>query len=209
MALKHLLYRCPACGHDPTSGKGDVVECAGCGASYRRGRADPARIAVTGGDGGGSREVPAGELVDAIEAHGGPRTAARSSGDGAVRYASDVEVRRSEGEEVPVRHRGEVLGFVERLGKPENGQLAADADGLSLLKNGDPVGRWNLMDIRAIQATSSALQISTRENQIFHFRFVDDSPRRWEELLRWLVSEAYRREGRGEVVEFQPRIVTR
>ncbi len=208
MPLRHLLYRCPTCGHDPTSGVGDVAECPACGASYRRGRADPARILVVPGDGAEGREVPPGELVDAMEELGGPRTAARAP-DGSLRYEAEVETRRSEEVEIPLHHRGEVLGFVERLGDAEEGRLVATADSLSLLRNGDPVSHWNHLDIGAIQASSSALQVSTRENRVFHFRFVEDSPKRWEDLLRWLVAEAYRREGRGEVVEFQPRIVTR
>lgn len=208
MPLRHLLYRCPACGHDPTSGIKDVAECPECGASYRRGRSDPGRILVTPPDGSPGREVRAGRLVDAIEELGGPRTAARAA-DGTVRYEANVEARRSEGDDLPLRYRGEVLGFVERLGEGQDARLVATGEALSLLRNGDPVNHWNLLDIAAIQASSSALQISTREARVVQFRFRDDSPKRWEDLLRWLVAEAYRREGRGEVVEFQPRIVTR
>lgn len=208
MPLKHLLYRCPSCGHDPTEGVKDVAECRACGTSYRRGRADPGRILVAPTDGSEPREVAPGTLVDAIEAHGGPRTAARAP-DGSIRYEADVEASRSEEAERPLRHRGQLLGFVERLGDGWKGRLVATGDALSLLRDGEPVNHWNLLDLGAIQASSSALQISTRENRVFQFRFAGDSPRRWEDLLRWLVAEAYRREGRGEVVEFQPRIVTR
>lgn len=208
MPLRHLLYRCPTCGHDPIPGVKDVAECPACGTSYRRGRADPARILVVPGDGSEGREVAPGELVDAMEELGGPRTAARMP-DGSLRHEADVEVRRSGEAEAPVRHRGELLGFVERLGDAEEGRLVATSGSLSLFRDGDPVRHWNHLDIGAIQASSSALQISTRENRVFHFRFVEDSPKRWEDLLRWLVADAYRREGRGEVVEFQPRIVTR
>ncbi len=41
------------------------------------------------------------------------------------------------------------------------------------------------------------------------FRFLTGSPRLWEALLQHAVQALYRRQGRGEIREFQPRIVVR
>jgi hypothetical protein len=38
------------------------------------------------------------------------------------------------------------------------------------------------------------------------FRFVEDSPRRWDELLRHAVARRWEALGRGTIREFQPRI---
>jgi len=67
---------------------------------------------------------------------------------------------------------------------------------------------WSLLEIRAVQTSSSSLQFSPRGGGLVELRFPYDSPLRWETLLRGALRRAYRREGRGEIVEFQPRIVT-
>lgn len=205
MPLIHLLYRCPRCGRDPVEGEKEVVTCPGCGTRFTRGVEDPGRIRLDR-EGEPPTEVPTGALVDAIEALGGPRTAATAE-DGRIRYEAEVVVRRCLAED-PVLHRGEVLGFVERRGEPEEGVLRLTGDALAFLRDGRKTSGWGLLDLRAIQASSSSLQISVADGSVVQLRFVEDSPRRWEDLLRWVLQVAYRREGRGEIVEYQPRIVT-
>jgi len=121
-----------------------------------------------------------------------------------------VQVRRGAGREGPVIYRGEVLGFAEELGEPEEGLLELNTTALILRdpeRRSTPRGVWSLLDIQAVQTTSSALQISPAAGGVVHFRFLDDSPRRWEELLHSRIRDAFRLEGRGEILEFQPRIV--
>lgn len=202
MPLIYLLYRCPECGHDPTEGRGDRARCPSCGAAFER-VGGSGRIRVEAPDREG-REVEAPELVDAIEAHGGPLDALEER-EGRGEYASAAVLRRAHAEE-PVHHEGSLLGFAERYGPKEAGTLRLRGETLSFAVDGATVGQWSLLDLRSIQTSSSSLQI-TGEDGMVEFRFVDDSPRRWESLLHHLLREAYRREGRGEIVEFQPRIV--
>lgn len=206
MALKDLIYRCPLCGADPVEGRKDEVRCPSCGRRYERGD-PPAGIRVREPD-GEPRTVPASRLVESIRDAGGPFPAAEGE-DGSVRYQSAVRVRRGSDEE-PLRYRGRLLGFTEKLGESRRGTLHATDDALELVRPGGEVrSRWNLMDLRAVQASSSSVQVYTAAGELVHFEFLDDSPLRWEALLHALLRRAYRAEGRGEIVEFQPRIAVR
>lgn len=204
MPLTSLLYRCPRCGHDPTRGVGDGARCPACGTRFSRGRGD-GRIRVT--DAGGSVwELTSGSLTAAIDALGGPGPRARD-GQGRIHYQAEVTVREAR-EEAPVRFRGELLGFAETPGDPASGVLEITEEGLTFTPEGEAARRWLLVDVRAVQTSSSSLQISPREGGLVEFRFLADSPRRWEDLLHIALREAYRRLGRGEITEFQPRILT-
>ena len=205
MALADLLYRCPACGHDPTEGEGDVARCPDCGTVYERGRGD--LLLVERAPDGTERQVPVSALVEGVEAHGGPLTRATNP-DGSVAYAADVSVswRRSED---PVRYQGQLRGYSETMGEPAPAVLRADDDAVHVVSEDGSVESWPFLQIRALQTSSSSLQLSLPGDRLVQFNFVSDSPRRWEDLLRHLVREAHRRAGKGIVVEFQPRIVTR
>ena len=206
MALVNLLYRCPLCGTDPARGAGDRAMCDACGAAFSRRRGE--RTIHVRSPSTGSRDIPVHALMAAIEAFGGPMTSARGD-DGKVSYEATVQLRRSNRER-PVRYRGEVLGFAEALEEPEPGLLRITKDRLALFGPGDEaiVDEWPLLSLWAVQTASSTLQISLADGSVFQFRFTDDSLYRWERLLHTLLREAYRREGKGEIVEFQPRIVT-
>ena len=65
------------------------------------------------------------------------------------------------------------------------------------------------MDLRAVQASSSSLQVYTLAQELVHFRFLEDSAFRWDCLLQETLRAAYRAAGKGEIVEFQPRITVR
>lgn len=233
MPLAHLLYRCPRCGEDPVEGGKDEVSCPTCGAVFRRG-GKGGRITVSV-PGEGEWSVPSDRLSQAIAELGGPATRATDPG-GRISYAARVEVRRAQRED-PVWYRGDLRGFAERFGAPEDGVLQIDDLGVSLLRPGesttgptskekgalgaspeDPqevpvtgalVERWPFLEIGALQTSSSSVQISPKEGGVVEFRFPGDSPKRWDELLRMGVQAAYSREGKGRVLEFQPRIVTR
>lgn len=150
------------------------------------------------------------DLARAIDRLGGPLTAAELGG-GRIGYSARAEASRGLGME-SIEGAGGVLGFVESWSQPTPGTLAVTERTLCF----EPAregAEWNegaeipLLALRAIQTSSSTLQLATRRD-LYQFRFEQDSPRRWEALLRELVRREYRREGRGEVVEFQPRIVT-
>jgi hypothetical protein len=208
MSLATLLYRCPLCGHDPVEGRGDEASCPGCGRGFRRGDAG-GTLRIVEAD-GTVRTVPAGQLTRAIEAKGGARSAA--SGEGGRLSRSAAALRSRSIAEVPLFRRGELVGFWERKGAGERGRVSLEHDRLSFTKEGaaeaEAGDRWELLEIRALQSSSSLIQISCG-GELVQFRFERDSPRRWEDLLRLALQEAWAAAGRGTIVEFQPRIVTR
>jgi DNA-directed RNA polymerase subunit RPC12/RpoP len=211
MPLTYLLYRCPRCGHDPTVGEGDEAHCPACDTRFSRGR-EGGRIRVRA-PGDEVWEVSSQRLTAAVDAWN--RSAEHpEAAEAALSRAAQVEVRRSAREE-PFRFGGELLGFVETLGEAREGVLELSSGALTLWPEGgrgegpDPVDQWPLLDIRALQTSSSSLQISPGDGGMIQFRFRDDSPRRWEDLLRRVLKNAYRKAGLGEILEFQPRVVTR
>ena len=105
---------------------------------------------------------------------------------------------------------GELAGaFSECLGETLPGSVEVSPEGVAIKHDDGGGGRWSHLELTAVQATSSSLQLSLPGDQLVQLGFPDDSPKRWEDLLRRLITEAYRRAGHGPVVEFQPRIVTR
>jgi hypothetical protein len=147
-----------------------------------------------------------GEVMRRAQGVGG-ESSSGAAGARVIRRAL-VDVRRASWE-APFRFGGELLGFVESLGEAREGMLELSSAGVSLqVGEGEPE-RWPLLDIRAVQTSSSSLQISPREGGVIHFRFREDSPRRWEDLLHRALEKAYREAGLGKILEFQPRIVTR
>ncbi len=204
MPLKYLLYRCPECGHEPVEGDADVMSCPSCKTRYARGGVG--RLIRVETPGVPSKEVPGIELVRAIDAHGGPMDRATSE-DGTIDDRAAVLVRRSYVEE-PVRYRGRLLGFAERLSKAVPGTLRLTDSCLIVDEDGSEALCIGLLEIRAVQTSSSSLQVTNPSGELIQLRFSEDSPRRWEQLLKAALQRAYREAGRGEIVEFQPRIVT-
>jgi hypothetical protein len=216
MSLKDFLYRCPACGQDPLPGARDTVACPACGLRVDREGGRDTRLRVTL-PGRAPVHLLAATLADRIEALGGPLSRARQA-DGALAYGAAVRVRMA-GSEAPVRYGGRLLGFVERFGAGTPAHLHLGDDALTLLPLGAPPGReplrcWPLESLRALQTSSSAVQITTGHADgtggpatgLVLFRFVEDSPRRWDELLRHAVAQRWEVLGRGPIREFQPRI---
>lgn len=126
--------------------------------------------------------------------------------DGTVRYSARAEVSWRASEKA-VWYRGVLRGFAESMGPKAPGTIAVDRETVSIDDGRPASGRWPLLDIRAVQAASRSLQLSLPGDELVQLRFLNDSPRRWEILMRLLVTDAYERAGRGRVVEFQPRIV--
>jgi len=213
MPLAYLLFRCPHCGHDPMGGEKDEAVCPGCGIRFSR-----------GGEGGMIRveepsgkawEVPGHRLTAAIMWALGDGDGRGSAPAGFLIHQAEVAVRQS-GAESPVWHRGELLGFAEALGEQTSGILELTPEALVLqggtAQSQGPGGGnsheiWPLLEIRAVQTSSSSLQFSPSSGGLVEFRFPNDSPFRWENLLRSAIRKAYRKHGLGEIVEFQPRIV--
>ena len=203
MALADLCYRCPECGHDPMSGEGDAAWCASCEVRIERRRG---RLLMIFPENDMQFDIKASNLYEKIYEHGGPMTRATRA-DGTVHYSARAEVSWRVSER-PVWHRGALLGFAESMGPAAPGAITVDRGTVSIDDGRPDSGRWPLLDIRAVQAASRSLQLSLPGDRLVQLRFLNDSPRRWEVLMRLLVTDAYERAGRGRVVEFQPRIVT-
>lgn len=202
MALVDLCYRCPECGHDPMSGEGDAAWCESCGVRIERQRG---RLLVSFPSNDILFDINAAELYRKIYEHGGPMTRATRA-DGTVRYSARAEICWRVSER-PVWHRGALLGFAESMGPKAPGTVTVDSEAV-VVDDGRPAsGRWRLLHIRAVQAASKSLQLSLPGDGLVQLSFPNDSPRRWEILMRRLVADAHERAGRGRVVEFQPRIV--
>jgi hypothetical protein len=59
-----------------------------------------------------------------------------------------------------------------------------------------------------MQISSRAIQLNIRDAGLQQMEFLSDSPKRWEDLLRLALDRFYALRGR-EVVEYQPKVVTR
>lgn len=202
MPLVDFLYRCPLCSHDPLEGRGDQAVCHGCSTAFRR-----------GGEGGFIRvESPSsperevsGRILGSLDRLDPP---AREGGG--VGLEASVRARISTAQK-EVRFQGRLLGFAEVYQPEVQGVLRLSRDALALwppVGGAPPLGQWDLLDIRAVQTSSRTLQISPRTGGVVAFRFPDDSLRRWEAALHRRLRERFRAEGLGEILEFQPRIVT-
>jgi len=215
MPLVQLLYRCPRCGHDPTVGDKDEAACPECGCTFRRG--GPGGLISVSEPAGGKWDVPSHRLSAAVERWTEEELDAPAVPDVPI-HSSRALVRQS-GKEAPVFFNGELMGFAEAMGESAPATLTLTSEYLALerapasgrggLQCAAPALRWPLLDIRAVQTSSSSLQFSPRSGGLVEFKFPEDSTLRWETLLRGTLRRAYRRAGLGEIVEFQPRIVTR
>jgi len=201
--LSDFLYRCPSCGATPTVAEGNTARCPCCRASYRPGQGGG--LILEHSADGSRRAVPAAELAREMAAQGGP-------GPITERGTSFRETRvrfRQAIREDAIRYQGRLLGFAERFDAPEEGTLRLDPIHLRIL----PAGRkgnveltWALEDIQAIQASSSSIQYSPAAGGVVLLRFLDESPRKWDDLLRAALQERWDALGRGSIAEFQPRI---
>ncbi len=121
-----------------------------------------------------------------------------------------VRVRQMIGRHRAVRYDDELIGWVESFGDPQEGtlQLADDELGLRLARGDTPLV-VRIADLTAVQPSSTSLQVRARDGLVLSVRFLESSVLRWEALLQNAVRDVWMREGRGEVIDFQPRIVTR
>ncbi len=201
MALTDLFWACPVCGardavQDGREEKGSA-RCTRCGSQFRR--VSGANIELERPD--GTRETAsAAHWLDRLP----PMEALLS--ERPIREARAT--LRVANAERTIQEHGRYLNRIEIFGDGDEGTLRLLPDGVAFHgTRGDVV--WSFDDLTAIQPSSHTLQLKARGRPVASLRFDDDSVRLWEELLMLAVREFYRREGKGEVVEFQPRISIR
>jgi hypothetical protein len=204
MPIRDLLWVCPECGlENGLQRRGRREICSRCGTRFKRG-AGASIIALTPGKSPVVRTaqewmqmLPAADFGEVTNGAGtvGPRSAA-------------VRLRRSVADKA-IRIDGELLGFMERFGPPISGTLTLEKDAVVFKgENGKP-DTWRLDEITAVQPSSGSLQLKISDQPVLSLAFPGGSPRVWEELIIAALRAQYRRTGKGEIREFQPRIVTR
>ena len=151
--------------------------------------------------------VPAHELVSRLESRD-PALQAVRRGDEGILHRADALLRHAEGEGV-LRHGDGILGFVEEFGPAASGSLVLTRHSLTFSYDDGGHCEWLLGELSAVQAASSSIQLTQPSQPLASLRFTGDSTRRWERLICEAVRRVWRNEGRGEVLEFQPRIRAR
>ena len=183
-------------------GRNERAHCPGCGIRIERTKGQIVMIRPKNDI---QYDISAAEICGKIYQNGGPMTRATRD-DGSFAYSAEALVSWRESEEA-VWHRGALLGFAETMGPALPGRISVGAETVQVEDGRPASGRWAHLDLRAVQAASSSLQLSLPGEELVQLRFLDDSPRRWETLMHRLIADAWARAGRGRVVEFQPRIV--
>ena len=216
MPIHHMLYRCPRCGHDPLDGHKGRAKCSSCGTRFEQGRG--AVIIVRPPDGPPQQGTASNLLAD-VERWGGPGLGAQL-GEASLLREARIAFGKAEGHDV-IRWRGEVLGFSERISWKGRGTVRLEGEALIFEPDQGTAGSrggqgslggldWGfsclLGDIRGVQISSRALQVTLRGGRLCQFEFVDDSPKRWEDLLCLALTRLYARGGQC-ITEFKPRIV--
>lgn len=197
MAICDLLYACLECGRVAAIKTRDQDEaCEHCGTRYQR--VEGARIRVQRPDGTSEVKHPA-EWLDLLEL-----TWPIESGRPDLRERVLFRQARTD---KPLWHRGIYLGRIEEFGPTQPGWLTLTRDELRFQPDQGESQVWLLNDLTAVQPSSTSLQLKVRRGAVLSLRFPQASPLLWEERVRQAVQALYTQAGRGEIREFQPRIV--
>ena len=173
--------------------------CSSCGTSFEQGRGS---LIIVRPPDAPPEPTAASSLLADVEKRGGPGIKKES-----LFRESRVVFGRAEGHDV-IRWRGEVLGFSERISWKGTGLLRLEGEALSFRPGGGAGGFSCLLgDIRGVQISSRALQVMREDTHLCQFELLDDSPKRWEDLLCLALRGFYARSGQ-RITEFKPRIIT-
>jgi 1-acyl-sn-glycerol-3-phosphate acyltransferase len=189
--IRDVVWACIICGQE--NAVSEAGKCRACGAQYRRGRG--ANILVARAADGEAAEYTPVEITRMLPDPGSTGTA-------------HCTIRDSAGDHSYYAH-NRFLGRIEKLGPARAGTLTLNQTTLAFEAETGASLAIPLLEITALQPSSHALQIKTTGRPVFSIKFTDSSPKLWEERLQNAISDAYRRAGLGDVVEFQPRICTR
>lgn len=219
MAIRDLLWACPIChGEDALAPVRKGERCQECDTLFTRDKRalitarQPGRPPLTRSPAEWLDRLPGLEIEERI---------ARAEEQGEVIKRGAASVRTENGSR-PAYFRGTYLNRIESFGPPRPGVLELEAGRLTFrpdeeagangvtdpnMSDGEII--WDLDAITAVQPSSSTLQINARGVPLTSIRVPGGSIRLWEELICAALRHRYRTTGRGEIVEFQPRICTR
>lgn len=198
MALSDLLWACPECA--AVGGIGADGRCA-CGTFFQRAKGSLVQARFADGH---VAVRPPDQWVDRL-----PPAEALLKGDHGDSVRQARAVAREAVSTQAIRKGGRFLNRIELYGAKRAATLEMRQDGLIYQPEGEEPRSWPFEALTAVQTSSSTLQINVRGHPLVSFRLLDDSIYFWEQLLHAGLRDFYRRTGRGEIAEFQPRIVTR
>lgn len=207
MAIRDLLWACPLCGEERALRPGRGGEsCSRCGATYSRGRG--AEISATPASGEKITLSPA-EWVDRLPPLGIEERIRAARENDRPLLEERVLLSTADGDEMVSFH-GVYLNRIERFGPPSPGILGLETEAV-VFRPDDlaPPMRWTFDAISAVQPSSSSLQLYALRLPLVSIKVPEGSIRFLEELLCAALRVYYRERGRGEIIEFQPRIATR
>jgi len=188
-----------------------VARCPECQQQIRRGASKPLHLRIRGPETPWA-EVPIAHLLQKLEGQGGALGSARAH-DGTLRWSARAVLKTGTREQ-PIRWKDQLLGFFERFNPGKPGNLRLEGDLLAFdqdkAQTGEPLTHtWPIRIFQSLQSASSSIQFTTDPGELVYLAFENDSPRRWEILLREALQVAWTEEGRGEIAEVQPRIRVR
>lgn len=196
MAIRDLLYACVECGREGglrPAENGEV--CDRCSTRYTRVKGALIRCEAPGKP--AETRHPA-QWVDLL---------AQGREDASTAREQPVILRVASYSR-PLHVYGEYLGRVEQFGPPVEGTIEL-ADDTLIFRSNAGTERWPLIELTAVQPSSTALQVKVRQGPILSMKFPNGSALFWEERLQACLQACYTRLGRGTIVEFQPRILCR
>ena len=198
MPIDDMLYRCPRCGHDPLVGHKRRAKCSSCGTGFEQGRGS---VIIVRPPEGPPEQTSASSLIADLEEMG--------SEDSLFREAR-IALGKAEGDNV-IRWRGEVLGFSELISWKGEGLITLNGEALTFRPDQGPGERVEafsclLGDIRGVQISSGALQVTLDGARMYQLEFLEDSPKRWEDLVCLALTRLYAQSGQC-ITEFKPRVM--
>ena len=207
MPIHHMLYRCPRCGHDPLDRHERGARCSSCRTGFEQGRGS---VIIVRPPDGPPESTAASSLLADVERMGGAgikKALGKDLEEESLLREARIVFGRAEGHDV-IRWRDKVLGFSERISWKGEGLLRLEGEALSFKPSGGSDGFSCLLDdIRGVQISSRALQVTLEAAGLCQFELLDDSPKRWEDLLCLALRRFYAQRGQ-RVTEFKPRIIT-
>lgn len=216
MAIRDLFWACPICGREGglRSARRGAERCEGCATRFSRGRG----AAITARTlGRAPLTLSPADWVDRLPELGVDERIRRAEETGTA-ILSEPAVVRCQVNETPVYFRGRFLNLIERFGPPRTGVLGLYPDRVTFRPDEPAEGEgavaagtlsWPFDEITAVQPSSSTLQLNSRRLPLASFKIPGGSIKFWEELLCATLARYYEANGLGEIIEFQPRIVTR
>lgn len=196
MAIRDLLYACIECGREGGLRPAESGEvCDRCSTRYSRVEGALIRCEPPGKP---TETRHPSEWVDLLAQARGFEAATRE----------EPVILRVASHHRPLQVNGEYLGKVEQFGPPIGGTIELTDDAL-VFRAADRIEHWALVDLTAVQPSSTALQVKIRKGPILSMKFPQGSALLWEERLQRRLRTCYERLGRGTIVEFQPRILCR